>query len=280
MRKHLLGVLLVAASFVAGCGQTQQYGGIPRTKSYHNVISLSPSTSELMSQFQIPLIGRSKADNWPAGLKSVPIVGDLKPDYEAIQRLHPDLILLDRDLYSSTEVEKLKAISEVQEIGSYTVDDYIKEVYELGNKLGNEDVISEYVDKVDRQRQTALGDKFKDPITAALIIPDSTGHEMIAGTKTFQADLIKIMGATPLGPDSKLFEPLNPESLMTMNPDFIIVAGEIKDFTADARFANLKAVKEKKLFGLPQDIILRRGARVDQAIYQGHKALSLLIRGD
>lgn len=278
MRK-LLGVSLGALLIVVGCKPPQQFGGVPRDKVYRAVISLSPSTTELMAQYAIPIIGRSKADDYPVAIKATPVVGDLKPDYEAITRMHPDIIVVDRDLYGDAEIKKLESITEVLKIGSDSLDAFIKESYEIGNKLGGEGAITEYVDKINRQRQASEGEKPPTPVNAVMVIPDSSGHHMIAGVKSFQCDLVKIMGATPIGPDSNKFEMLNPEFLMSQNPDVVIVAGEAKSFLADKRFANLKAVKSGKIFGLPQDYVLRRGARIDQTIYQGHKALMLVTKG-
>ena len=113
-----------------------------------------------------------------------------------------------------------------------------------------------------------------------MIIPDTSGHHMIAGAKSFQADMTKIMGANPVGPDSNKFESLDPEYLMTQNPDVIFLAGASKSFLADTRFANLKAVKEHMIVEIDPDKILRVGSRIDTTIYEGHKALTLLYTKD
>lgn len=281
MRKLLLSIPLLALLSLVGCKGPQTFGGTPRTKVYRAVISISPSTTELCSLFGVNLVGRSKADNYPPVVSNVATVADLKPDYEAITRLKPDLIMFDRDLYGTAEVEKLKATgAEIMQVGSDTVDAYEKELYTIANKLGGEMEVSSYLEKVHKQRQSSEGDKFATTPKAVMIIADASGHHMIAGVKSFQADLMKIFGATPIGPDSNKFEMLSPEFLISQNPDVIIVAGDEKPLIADTRFANLKAIKEKKYFSLDQDIVIRRGSRVDTCIYEGHKKLALAIKGN
>ena len=277
MRKQLLGSVLIALFLLVGCKQPALYGGKVRTKVFRSIISLSPSTTELAGITGVPIVGRTKACNYPPMVSKVEVVADLKPDYEKIATLKPDLILVDKDLYSKAEFDKLRDIPGVtiKEFGPTSVEEYKKDLYVLGNMISGESNVNDYVIKVGKNVEASLGEPPPHPITAALVIPDGTGHHMIAGTKSFQADIVRIMGAKLIGPDSNRFESLNPEFFLSQNPDWIIVAGETKTFMADKRFANLSAIKNLKIFGLDQDIVLRRGSRVEKFIYDGHKLLIL-----
>ena len=277
MRKQLLGSVFIALLLLVGCKQPATFGGKPRTKVFHKIISLSPSTTELVGITAVPIIGRTNSCNYPLAVKKVAVVADLKPDYEMIAGLHPDLILVDKDLYAPADIEKLRSIPGVtiKEFAPTTVKEYEKDLYVLANMISGETNVNDYVIKLGKNVEASIGESPPHPITAALIIPDGTGHHMIAGTKSFQADVVRIMGAQLIGPDSNRFESLNPEFLMSKNPDWIIVAGETKTFLADKRFANMPAIKSLKIFGLDQDIVLRRGSRVHDFIYNGHKLLIL-----
>ena len=276
MRKQLLGSVFIALLFFVGCKQPVTFGGEPRTTVYRSVISLSPSTTELMALTGIPIRGRTKACDFPIQVRDVEVVADLKPNYELIASKKPDLILYDRDLYGSTEVEKLKQTgAKILPLGAYTVEGHIKEMYELGNLLSGEATINDYVIRLRKNIQASLGDRPTRPITAIMVIPDSGGRHMLAGSKSFQADMVRISGATLLGPDSNKFESLNPEWVLSQNPDWIIVAGTSKEFLADTRFSGLSAVKNSKYFGIDQDVCLRRGMRVEKFIYGAHKMIML-----
>ncbi len=276
MRKQLLGSVFIALLFLVGCKQPVTFGGEPRTTVYRSVISLSPSTTELMALTGIPIRGRTKACDFPIQVRDVEVVANLKPNYELIASKKPDLILYDRDLYGSTEVEKLKQTgAKILPLGAYTVEGHIKEMYELGNLLSGEATINDYVIRLRKNIQASLGDRPTRPITAIMVIPDSGGRHMLAGSKSFQADMVRISGATLLGPDSNKFESLNPEWVLSQNPDWIIVAGTSKEFLADTRFSGLSAVKNSKYFGIDQDVCLRRGMRVEKFIYGAHKMIML-----
>jgi ABC-type Fe3+-hydroxamate transport system substrate-binding protein len=278
MRKQLLGSVIFALLFLVGCQSPATFGGIPRKKIYRPLVSLSPSTSEMVGTAGVPLSGRTKACNYPDTISNAEVVADLKPNYEAITKLHPALIVVDRDLFSDAEVAKMKETgAEVVQYGSNTVEGYLKEFYEMGNLISGEININEYVVKVQKQVKASLGEPPATPQKAVMIIPDSSGHHMIAGNKSFQSVVVRIIGATLAGPNSQKFEMLNPEFLISENPDVIFVAGDAKGLISDPRFANLKAIKGSKLVLLDQDICLRRGGRVDQFIYSGHKRLLLAV---
>lgn len=276
MRKQLLGSVIIALLLLVGCKQPTPFGGKARTKVYKSIISLSPSTTELASITAVPIIGRTKACDYPTAVFRIDVYADLKPDYEKITKTKPDLIIMDRDLYGPSEIAKINQTGAVvKEFGADTVEGHIKDMYILGNLIGGESNVNDYVVKLRKNVEASLGDPPSRPLKAALVMPDPSGHHMIAGTKSFQADVVRIIGATLVGPDSRKFESMNPEFLLTQNPDWIIVAGESKTFLADARFKNLDAVKNLKVFGLDQDICIRRGARADLFIYNGHKLIML-----
>jgi ABC-type Fe3+-citrate transport system substrate-binding protein len=115
-----------------------------------------------------------------------------------------------------------------------------------------------------------LDEQGKSKRTARLDGVDTTQGEL--------AEVMRVIGADPVGPDTAKFETLSPEFLFQANPDVIIVAGEAKSFLADTRFANLDAVKNLRIFGNNQDMWVRRGGRIDNLIEQAHKALMLVIK--
>lgn len=279
MRKPLLVVLAVLSGLVVGCSKPAQFGGEPRKQEqvFNAIGSLSPSTTELMATFQVPLAGRSKACNYPPSVATIPVIGDLKPNYEAIAKMGRSLIFLDRDLYGDAEVTKLKEIgATVVEMKSTTLDEYYKEIYKIGSLVAKETPANEYVIKIKKQVAINSGDPVAADKSAAILIPGPGGHHMIAGKDSFQGHCIAQMGVKVVGPASKKFEMVNAEFLLAQNPDFILVAGDVKLMKADSRLATLKAVKNNAYFTLPQDIVLRRGGRVEDFLRDSHKGFKIL----
>src|SRR5271165_637676 len=109
MRRTVLLSLLLAALSLCGCGPDKQTVRM-RPKSYHHVISLSPSTSELIGQYGSynDMVGHSAADNFPTyAAGHGEIVVTTKPLYEKIAALKPDLILYDSALFSDQEIAQV-----------------------------------------------------------------------------------------------------------------------------------------------------------------------------
>lgn len=279
MRKLLLGFLALSALALFGCEKSTTISVPMRPERIQNIISLSPGTSEVLATCAINFSGRTKACDFPDMIKSKPIYGDLKPNFEMITKDKVQLIVLDSDLYSAEDKAKLNATgAKLFEFKATTVNDFEREMLTLGSIAGSETSIQTYVDRIRRERKVAEGDAPSPRPKAVLILPGTGGLHMIAGTKSFQADVMRVIGADPVGPESTKFESLTPEFLFQANPDVIIVAGEAKTFLGDTRFANLSAVKNLKIFGNKQDLWVRRGGRVDNLIEQAHKALMIVTK--
>lgn len=272
-----LGALFfLLLAFVVGCDGSQHIGGTPESKRIATVISLSPSTSELMGQYGegLALIGRTASCNYPAYLSTAPIVGDVKPDYEKIKEIGPDVILYDASLYNENDVAKIKELGiRVIPMDVHTIDEFIDFLHKAGSQLGKETRFSEYVDKIYAARgsaQTIAGDHRKK----VAVLMGGSGEYMIAGLKSFQADLVRASGGDPVGPDVPNFVQANVESLIRLSPDVILSDGHAEQILKDPRLASLSAVKKRNVADINADVLLRAGSRVDTFITRTSQYLS------
>ena len=285
LRSLLFALPLVIA---VGCQTTAvQIGGKNRPKRYNAVVSLSPSTTEIVASmaYTAHLVGRTAADNFPMSVAKVTVVASVKPDYEMIATLKPDLVLYDADLYGPSDIEKIKALgAETWVMDAKTVDSYLDEVRRLASMLAAETNAASYVDKVYGARSTALAEA-KDPQPKVAIIRPGQGTEhMIAGANSFYADVLKSVGATVVGPEAEKFVNVNPEWFISQNPDAIVIGVNKADppsaneavaaLLKDARFKNVNAIAKKQIIAIDQDVLLRRGWRVDKLIEGLHQALA------
>jgi iron complex transport system substrate-binding protein len=248
-------------------------------------VSLSPSTTELVADISYgsKLVGRTQADNFPASVAKVTVVASVKPDYEMIATLKPDLVVYDSDLYNESDIAKIKTLgADTWVMSARTIDDYADQVRKLSALLGAEMNGSTYVDKVLAARDSALGEVKKNPAKVAIILPGQGSEHMIAGIKSFYADAVKGAGATPIGPDAEKFVTISPEWLISENPDAIVIgvnkadppgaAEAVNAILKDGRFRNVKAIAKKQIIPMDQDVLLRRGWRVDKLIDALHQA--------
>lgn len=269
--------LFALAVLLAGCQTTSTpVGGQARTKKIASVVSLSPSTTELVSTVNYAgmLKGRTASDNYPMNVSSVPVVASVKPDYEKIKSINPGLIVYDASLYNDDDIAKIKELGfDTFEIKGDTIDDLNNELYKLGSLIAGETNASGYVDRIIAARESAQGDAPSPIPKVAVILPGSGSEHYIAGTKSFVADVVRASGGTPVGPDANKFVPLSPEAILGEAPDILVVgvdktkaAAEVDLVLKDARLRSLPAVAKRRLVPIDADVLTRRGSRVDKLI--------------
>ena len=265
-----MAALVLAAVALNGCRQSTKIDRPAQAKLYTVLVSLSPNTSEIVggNGGTRLLQGRTSACDFPAGLRRVLVVVDNGViDYEMLQTISPDLVIFDNNLYSEEKIAKIEQLGfEVMGMEASTLDEFIDYSYRLAAKIGLESNISEYLDRVITARNTALtaGNPAQK---VAIIIGDREGGYMIAGSNTFQADVVRSVGGSPVGPDRSQFVALNLETLIVQDPDIIVSAENAADILADERFSTVSAIKNRRVFDFEDPaILLRAGNRVDLMI--------------
>jgi iron complex transport system substrate-binding protein len=268
----LLVALPLLLLSLAGCNPppTQGIGGVQPKAPVTAVVSLSPSTTEFMTNLAVKrdmLRGRTAADVFPPDIAKVPVVASVKPDYEKIAQIKPDLVLLDPTLYSEADVAKLEQLGlRLEKVNPKNLTEYVDTVRRLGKLLGAETNFNEYADKVENEIQAAIAVPLNPKPRVAIVMPGEGGEHMIAGTDSFLANVVREIGGDPVGPAGELFVTMNPESFIQLNPDVIITSGSPDPIAQDPRLKPVKAVSSGRTYGIKSDVLLRRGARVDTLV--------------
>jgi iron complex transport system substrate-binding protein len=294
---RIVPALLVAALAVSGCkGKTPQgpigiagnAGGTKLEKPARRIVSLSPSTTEVLALNGGSnwMMGRTESCNFPPFVVKLPVVmSGTKPDYEKIAKLlespdgkkrEVDLFVYDPSLFNETDVAAMAQNSRLKPfaLDGDTVDAYIGKLRELSALYTGETFMSAYIDKIVAARNGSQADPVTPKPTVALILPGEGSEHMIACKDSFFADELRAATGEPVGPPGKNFVVLNPESLIQINPDIIITAGDSAPFVDDSRFQNLSAVKNNRVAGAAQDAMVRRGSRVPEVINQIHNTMA------
>jgi iron complex transport system substrate-binding protein len=282
--RRLPGLLLFTSILGCGCFHTDNtnVGGKELSNPARRIVSLSPGATEVLAkQGAINfIVGRTESCNFPAYVKKIPVVASVKPDYEKVAKQRADLIVYDPDLFNASDVEQMTRLSRLKPfaLGGDTVKEFEDNLYMLAKLYTGETFVSEYVDKIEAAKEASMGDPLHPTPSVAIVLPGASAEHMIAGVDSFYADEVRLASAKPVGPSGKKFESLNAESLIKMNPDIILVAGDPSIFGSDPRFASMTAVKKKRVTGIIQDAMLRRGSRVDLVISQLHSRFAELMR--
>jgi len=286
----LLPFLCLLSLFGCNHDQGQIVGGFAHPPMRKAVISLAPSTTELVASYagSTVLVGRTQSCDYPKTVLQVPVVADVKPNYEAIAAAKPGTIVYDPALYSAADIQTLKDKEAKDiayiEIKGDTIDQFVDSLYALGKALHSESAVSDYVDLILGARSSAAGDPLPSSVKVAIVLPGSAGAYMMAGLSSFQADCLKAAGATPIGPDGNLFVSVSPEKIVEMNPDMIVLASSkdaapkaVEAMLADPRLKPVKAIQGKKIIVMDEEVVERRGGRVDKLIDAMHRRLKAAL---
>ena len=279
MRKALPFIATLVIVAVSGCGPKPVVLEA-RPKHYRAIISLSPGTTEILASDgdTQALKGRTASCNYPTYIKAqIPIVAAVKPDYERITSIHPDLIVYDKALYSEQDIDKLKSTgADMFAIDANTINGFTAELYKLGSMIAAETHVNDYVNRIHVEEAAATAAPITPTPKIAIVMPSAGGSDYIVGTDSFLADVVKASGGQLVGPKSDNFGPLNAEAFTALNPDVIVVPGSKIDTSGpgylmnDPRFKSIAAIKNGQVKVIDSDVLLRRGHRVDQLIKALH----------
>ncbi|HZH97373.1 MAG TPA: helical backbone metal receptor [Fimbriimonadaceae bacterium] len=256
---------------LGGCSSVQRVGGKPAPKLYKKAVSLSPGATEFAALFLRPmkLIGVTESCDYPDSIGNVGVVmKGVKPNYELIADLEPDLVIYDGDLFGADDLSKFKELNiDTYDVGAQTLQEYREKLQRLASMTGSEMMMSDYLSRITAKLDAAVSIKPDAPKRVAVMLPGKGTEHMVAGTESFLADVARHTGGNPVGPKGKLFMPVNAESLIQMDPEVIVVAGtDAQSILSDARLKGITAVKKGLVRRVDPDIALRKGARVDNLV--------------
>lgn len=277
MHRSVLAVL-AALTLIAGCTPEEVVGGKPRPAPVRSIVSLAPGVSDIL--FKIGMIslvaGRTASCDASYGLQKVPVVvRGTTPDYEAIVRLKPDLVVYDASLYSQAEVDQLKGLGlRTLALDATTVDGLVDFLYEIGKATGAESTASNLADKILVARETALAQAQGRRPKVAVLLPGN-GY-LAAGTGSFVADVVRSAGGEPVGPPGKMFVTVSNEQLLRAAPDVVFVpGGKGLAVLQDPQLRMLGAVKNKQVYEVDESTLTRVSTRIETII----EPMSNLLKG-
>ncbi len=263
--------LLALVGVVAGCtSKPGNIGGKPFDKVYANVVSLSPSTTEYLVGMggSIFLAGRTASCDRPNEILQVPIVvSNQTPDFEAITRVNPDLIIYDKALYGDDAVAKIKQMGfETLEYNVKDVESYADFGYRLAGKLSLETQNELHINAIYRELAAASANKTTNPRVTVLLGSPKDGDYWVMGLEGIHAKIIKACGGTPVGAGGTLFQLAKLESLIDWDPEVVYSDGNAQLVYADPRLQQLSAVKNQRVFDFDAKDIARLGGKLDKVV--------------
>ena len=266
----LLGWVALAASAATVLDDRQQTIHIPAAPQ--RIVSLLPSLTETVCVLGRceHLVGVDRYSNWPASVRSVPVVGGgLDPSIERIVALKPDLVLA---AGSTRGAERLQALGlKVLRLEPRNHADAQRVFMAVGQALHLSDGdVQRAWQRIEAEVKTEVGGLSPAARSMRVYVEVSpTPHG--ASESSFIGETLQRMGVgnilpARLGP----FPQVNPEFVVLAQPDVILVGDSSRDsLLKRPGWTRLSAIQQQRVCVLTpaeSDMLVRAGPRMAEGV--------------
>jgi len=279
----LLALTPLMAAQTKGITVKDAKGNVFNFKTYpKRIVSLAPSNTEILFALGLDqyIVGVTNFCDYPAAAKKKTKVGDsFNVNVEKIVSLKPDLVVA-QDSISPEAIQKLKNLKVkvfvLKEPKNFN--DILTNIKLVGKATGKYSKAVSITNNMQARlnKLTANLKKYSKP--SVLVEIDYAYGLYVAGPNTFINDLLVKAGGKNVI-TSGAWVNLSDEKLLTLNPDFILLA-DTAYLTPEQHpykrelWQALKAVKEKKVIdSIDPNLIVRPGPRSIDGIEKLAKAL-------
>jgi len=241
------------------------------------IVSLAPSLTETLYALGLEdrLVGDTDYCDYPPDAQKKPKVGGaINPSLEQIAALHPDLVLVTKDLNRLDTVRALDTlgIPSYSTDSAHTVDGIISSTEKLADVLGASQAGKVVGDGLQRRLATLQAKLTSVPPTHVLFIV-WTAPLISAGKNTFIADALRKAGAVSIVDSTQDWPQMSLEEVVHLQPDYLVFAAShseaaARDFDALADRPGwhlLDAVRNRR-YAVISDAINRPAPRIISAI--------------
>ena len=248
--------------------------------SVSRIVSLAPNLTEILCGIGLgeKLVGVSSYSNYPPAVKKLPKVGGFASlNIEMIVSLRPDMAVATMDGNSKADVTKLRSLGiPVFCVFPNNMEGLMRSIEQLGRLFRRERQAKELVSNIDlvvKQVKLKAASFTRSRGRPRVLIALDIKPVVSASAQTFLGELIEIAGGVNVVGASDIRYPrLGLETIVASAPDVILVTvhgsrkGLLKDLRSWARWREIPAVKNNRVYPLDPDITTRPGPRVAGAL--------------
>jgi iron complex transport system substrate-binding protein len=275
----LIAGLLVASSWASEVGPRTFIDDLGRSVTLpdtpRRIVSLAPSITEIV--FAIGLgervVGVTQFCDYPPEAQAKPKVGYTHPSLEAIVALQPDLVLAPREFLRADVLSKLEQLTiPTYILDAKTVDSILSHIRTLGGMLGASDAAGKLADRMHRRIEDIKVQSASVPRPRVLYVLNSEPL-ITVGPGSFIHQMIELAGGSNVAARARAAYPrLSMEEVLAEDPELLLFpAGRAEGIAGGEerrwqRWATLSAVKLKRLYLVPNDVLNRPGPRIIQGL--------------
>jgi iron complex transport system substrate-binding protein len=271
-------VTFVLLCALLGCGRRSSSQG-----EVDRIVALTPSATELVHALDADalLVGVDEYSTFPPAVAGLPKVGTfLSPDFEAIVRLKPDLVITD-DIHEDVAAALRDAGIETLTCPMHSLPDVRAGLQKVANRIGRPGVGARVVEAIDAAvDEIGLRKHEQAPRVLAVIDREAggLGNLVAAGPGSWIDELLALVGArNVLAASGVRYPKLSPEDLLREAPEVIVDASYVatpERAAADwERVSTIPAVANRRIHVLKEPYFLSPSPRIAQALRELEAAL-------
>jgi iron complex transport system substrate-binding protein len=239
------------------------------------IVSLSPNLTEVVFALGLgdKVVGVSNDSDWPAEAKIKPKMGTFwQPNTEVIIAAKPDLVICESFLQHKEVAETLKR-SGINTISLHieSIEELYGAITQIGQAAGCQDKAESLAAKI-KNDFDRIREKSSPAKKVKVLWSVQTDPMRVVGVKTFVNEIIEIAGGqNVIAPTGDQYPSIGTETILTSGAEVIIQSAMGTEDIAKqqetagkfwSRFANIPAVKDKKVYVIEADTVLRLGPRL------------------
>jgi ABC-type Fe3+-hydroxamate transport system substrate-binding protein len=243
--------------------------------SPRRIVSLVPVATEIIFDLGegARVVGRSRYDDYPPGVLSVPDVGDaIRPSVETVLRRKPDLVILVGGSDNASGVREMQRLDVPFIVVRFnTLDDLRSNVRRLGRILGREEAAEELWGEVADDLQ-AVREAVAGLPRPSVYYDVGYPPAFTIGSGSYLDELISIAGGRNVFGDLPAPSPrVSLEAIIARDPVLIIYPVGALDSARSVGpgerpgWSNLRAVRDSAVVTVPSAVVHRLGPRIGMA---------------
>ncbi|WP_289139100.1 ABC transporter substrate-binding protein [uncultured Brevibacillus sp.] len=255
-------------------------------KAPERIISTSPAETEILFALDLDdrIVGVSEYDDYPEAALAKPKVGGVvTPNEEAILSHNPDLVIGGISMEKAV-ADKLKSLGmPVYVTHPKKLDDIMNNIIAMGVITNRQEQAEKLVAqmKQDIAEVTDAVKNVKPEEKKKVYLEFSPGWTV--GKGEFMDELITLSGAINVASDTEGWNAISEEKILRDDPDVILYANGIVDTATSKKLEDIilsrkgwekmKAIRDKQVFGMDQNMLSRPGPRITQGLKDVAKAI-------
>lgn len=268
--KTTLGALILSVG-LSGCQSAPERPATPSAQP--RVVSLTPNLTEILFALEAgpQVVGVTGNDHFPPEVDRLPKIGDMQLNYEALLQLHPDLVIYDPAINRQQLAQLQKLGLHLEPLSTQTLPQMLDSISRLGAKVGKSDQADRLVGKLRQELELCKRRREKMSYHPQALIEIWNDPLIAAGKDSYCSEVLELAGFRNVITRSG-YPNLDLEELQRIDPEVLVLTHPLPQTPG---WKQLKAVRNQRVLEISEDLLVRPGPRVLEALHRMQDWLEL-----